>query len=306
MSEDDHSADSVKLENPETTVGAPQPSPAQAQSSNDNGPEASAAEVGSARTAPSKPGPAVNINSPAKPATTAKPATPVKTAATPVPPPQPFKAPPSIPLSMTNAPGGSNEADGPVDSSSDEEFDREIEQFESRRARRRSFAARLLGGWNRGGGKSRTDEVRGVAFDGYRDARYDDKLERDRRYGTVYKVTESAEAYLVRLELPRYLPATSLKQVWHLDTRPAYDYTIQLDYNVVAIRARLRGEGPRRLAYVSPSYPSGFLTRIELAEPVTRFKHRLRGQSIEVIAYKGASREDVPERATSDLTVQAN
>ena len=60
-----------------------------------------------------------------------------------------------------------------------------------------------------------------------------------------------------------------------------------LKHNVLAIRARLRGEALRRLAYVSPSFPSGFLTRIEFSQPVGRFKHRLRGQTIEVIVFKG-------------------
>src|ERR1700691_3101978 len=110
---------------------------------------------------------------------------------------------------------------------------------------------------------------RHVAYDGFTDPRYEDKLERDRRYGTVYRVTEARNAYLVRLEIPRRVPSSAIKHAWKLpDEMPAYDYTISLGDNFLAIRAGLRGEAMRRAAYVSASFPSQFLTRIEFAQPV--------------------------------------
>ena len=58
----------------------------------------------------------------------------------------------------------------------------------------------------RAGGAGRRTE-RKVAFDGFEGTMHEDKTERDRRYGTVYTVAEYANAYLVRLEMPRTLAA---------------------------------------------------------------------------------------------------
>src|SRR5208282_693278 len=60
----------------------------------------------------------------------------------------------------------------------------------------------------RAGGAGRRTE-RKVAFDGFEGTMHEDKTERDRRYGTVYTVAEYANAYLVRLEMPRKLPLSS-------------------------------------------------------------------------------------------------
>jgi hypothetical protein len=128
---------------------------------------------------------------------------------------------------------------------------------------------------------------RHVAFDGFRGTLHDEKRERDRRYGTVYSVTEARNAYLVRLELPRSVPASALKQTWGLpDEMPDYDYSLSLNGGVLSIRAGLPSEAYRRLSYVSSSFPSQFLTRIEFDQPVGAFRHRLRNKVLEVIAFK--------------------
>jgi ferredoxin len=129
---------------------------------------------------------------------------------------------------------------------------------------------------------------RKVAFDGYQTDLHDDKLERDRRYGTVYSVTEHPNAFMVRLEMPRKIPMSSLKRLWNLpDEMPDYEYNIALSDAVLTISAGVRGEALRRLSYISPSFPSDFSTRIEFPEPVYTFKHRLRDKVLEVIVLKG-------------------
>ncbi|MGH7863417.1 MAG: hypothetical protein ACREQB_00390, partial [Candidatus Binataceae bacterium] len=137
--------------------------------------------------------------------------------------------------------------------------------------------------------------TRKVAFDGYRVDLHDEKIERDRRYGTVYAVSEYSNAYLVRLEMPRMTPASSLKRLWNLpDEMPDYDYNIILENNVLTIKASVRGEALRRLAYISSSFPADFETRIDLERPVGAFKRRLRDKVLEVIvltAEPGALRE---------------
>ena len=148
----------------------------------------------------------------------------------------------------------------------------------------------------------RLDKLRGpalrqdrhVGFDGFVNPMHDEKIERDRRYGTVYTVVERVNAYLVRIEMPRRIPASSLKQLWKLpDEMPDYDYTITLHEGVLAVRAGVRGDAMRRLSYVSASFPSDFLTRIEFDQPVTSFKHRLRDKVLEIVVFKAAGSDTV-------------
>jgi ferredoxin len=143
----------------------------------------------------------------------------------------------------------------------------------------------------RGGAKAGKVE-RKVAFDGFQTNLHDEKLERDRRYGTVYTVKEYANAYLVRLEMPRKLPASSLKRLWDLpDEMPDYDYNIALGDNVLTIHASVRGEALRRLSYVSSAFPADFMTRIELGKQVAAFKHRLRDKVMDIVVLKGETGE---------------
>jgi len=143
----------------------------------------------------------------------------------------------------------------------------------------------------RGGAKGRKVE-RKVAFDGFQTNLHDEKLERDRRYGTVYTVKEYSNAYLVRLEMPRNLPASSLKRLWNLpDELPDYDYNITLGDNVLTIHASVRGEALRRLSYVSSAFPADFMTRIEFGKQVAAFKHRLRDKVLEIVVLKGETGE---------------
>jgi ferredoxin len=137
------------------------------------------------------------------------------------------------------------------------------------------------------GGARRSTE-RKVAFDGFEGTMHEDKTERDRRYGTVYTVAEYANAYLVRLEMPRKLPSSSLRRLWNLpDEMPDYDYNIMLGDNVLSVNASVRGETMRRLSYVSPAFPADFTSRIELGKPVGAFKHRMRDKLLEIVVLKG-------------------
>jgi ferredoxin len=143
-----------------------------------------------------------------------------------------------------------------------------------------------LGAILAGGSKLRNSQ-RKVAFEGYTSTLHDEKTERDRRYGTIYTVSEHANAYLVRLEMPRKLPNSSLKRLWNLpDEMPDYDFNITVADGVLSISASVRGEALRRLCHVSASCPADFTTRIEFAKPVTTFKHRLRDKMLDTIVMK--------------------
>jgi len=171
------------------------------------------------------------------------------------------------------------------------------EEFEAAVARLKPSARRanLTAGVRRLLGRNRHDGdlQRVVAFDGFRSDLFDEKTERDRRYGTVYSVTEWKNAYMVRLEMPRRLPASSLKEAWGLpDAMPDYTYSLDLQNQVLAIQASVPSEAIRRLAYVSSSFPADFLTRIDFARAVSGFVHRLEEKILEVVVFKSESRPD--------------
>ncbi len=139
-------------------------------------------------------------------------------------------------------------------------------------------------------GKLQGKIERKVAFDGFQTPIHDEKTERDRRYGTVYTVAEFANAYLVRLEMPRRLPASSLKQQWNLpDEMPDYDYNLTVADNLLTINASVRGEAIRRLSYISSAFPADFTTRIDFAKRIVGFRHRMQDKVLQVILMKEIS-----------------
>lgn len=197
---------------------------------------------------------------------------------------------PSLPLSMRVRPADGTEplADRPA-----RQFAGELpESFAEALARVEPLPARSRrsGRWRRlfSPAASRPESSRRVvAFDGFRSDLYDEKLERDRRYGTVYSVTEEQNAYLVRLEMPRRLAFSALRATWNLPAEmPDYDYTLALVNGVLTVKASVPGEALRRLSYVSTSFPADFMTRIEFSRPVDGFVHRLRDKVLEIIVFK--------------------
>jgi len=212
-------------------------------------------------------------------------------------PPSTAAQQPSLPVSMTlrpdSAPGASNSSLFPGEA--EESFESALQRVEFARPRK-SLTARILAGIHElissgsGGHQQAIHLQRLVAFDGFRNDLFEDKRERDRRYGTVYTVSEEVNAFLVRLEMPRRMPKSSLKQTWGLpDEMPDYVCTITLAHNVLSIRASLPDEARRRLSYVSSSFPSDFQTRIEFQTPVVSYKHRLQNKVLEIIVNKKAS-----------------
>jgi hypothetical protein len=178
-----------------------------------------------------------------------------------------------------------------------ENFAQALARVEPLRAR-----SRLGGCWRRlfspAGARQSLSARRVVAFDGFRSDLYDEKLERDRRYGTVYSVTEAQNAYLVRLEMPRQVPSSALRATWNVPAEmPDYDYTLALENGVLTVKASVPGEALRRLSYVSTSFPADFMTRIEFSESVDGFVHRLRDKVLEIIVFKSASARDTNQGA---------
>ena len=128
-----------------------------------------------------------------------------------------------------------------------------------------------------------SDTHGGVGLDGFRDMRFDAKLERERRYGEVYRLHEDGNGFLLELEFPRVVPPSQVKdEIGVPDEMPDYDYDITLQGSSLVVRGSVTDEDVRKVAAVSPAFPPDFSTTIQLPTPVTGFRHRFRGKTLEV------------------------
>ena len=132
----------------------------------------------------------------------------------------------------------------------------------------------------------------GVGFEGYygKHEHFDEKLERERRYGSIYKLEERDDAYILRLEFPRILPPTSLADELGLPPEmPDYHYDLSLNDGSFVVHGKVVDPQVRKLTAVAPAFPPEFTTRVPLGTPVAGFSHRYRDKMLEVILPKAAS-----------------
>ena len=93
----------------------------------------------------------------------------------------------------------------------------------------------------------------GVGFDGYSAGRehFDDKLERDRRYGSIYRLEDRDDAYIVQVEFPRQVPPSSLADELTLPSEmPDYDYELALQDGLLVVHGRVTDPQVRKLTAV--------------------------------------------------------
>jgi ferredoxin len=131
-----------------------------------------------------------------------------------------------------------------------------------------------------------------VGFDGFYGGRdhFDEKAERDRRYGSIYRVEDRDDAYILRLEFPRRLPPSSLADELGLpDEMPDYDYELSLRDGTFVVHGRVTDPQVRKLSAVAPAFPPEFTTRVPLRDPVAGFRHRYRDKTLEVILPKAGA-----------------
>jgi hypothetical protein len=123
-----------------------------------------------------------------------------------------------------------------------------------------------------------------VAVNGFHAEGFEDKLERERRYGEVYSLKEQGNGYLLRFEFPRRVPQSAVKERFGLpDDMPDYDYELSFRNGFFVVTGRVVDTNLRRLASVSPGFPPDFTTTVELPKPASAFKHRLRDKTLEVV-----------------------
>ena len=129
----------------------------------------------------------------------------------------------------------------------------------------------------------------GVGFDGFYPGRdhFDEKLERERRYGSVYRLEDRDDAYILRLEFPRRLPPSSLADELGLPPEmPDYEYELGLQDSTFVVHGRVTDPQVRKLTAVAPAFPPNFTTRVPLRDRVAGFRHRYRDKVLEVILPK--------------------
>jgi hypothetical protein len=123
----------------------------------------------------------------------------------------------------------------------------------------------------------------GVGQDGFYLDLFEEKLERERRYGEVYRLREEKNGYFLELEFPRRVPASAAREKLGVgEEMPDYDYRLELQDRYFTVVGKLRDPKLRRLAAASAAFPPDFTTRIELPERVAGFRHRLREKTLEV------------------------
>jgi hypothetical protein len=131
-----------------------------------------------------------------------------------------------------------------------------------------------------------------VGFDGFYGGRehFDEKLERDRRYGSIYRVIDRDDAYILRLEFPRRLPPSSLADELRLPPEmPDNEYDLALQDGAFVVHGRVTDPQVRKLTGVAPAFPPEFTTRVPLRDRVSGFRHRYRDKTLEVILPKAGS-----------------
>jgi ferredoxin len=122
-----------------------------------------------------------------------------------------------------------------------------------------------------------------VALDGFTDPRFEDKLERERRYGEVYRLHEENNGYLLQLEFPRKVPPSGIKEELGIgDEMPDYDYDIALQNGFLVVKGKVADLNVRRVAAVSSAFPPDFTQNIKLPGRVAGFRHRFVDKTLEV------------------------
>jgi hypothetical protein len=122
-----------------------------------------------------------------------------------------------------------------------------------------------------------------VGHDGFTDPRFEDKIERERRYGEVYRLIEESNGYLLQLEFPRSVPPSGMKTELGVgDEMPDYDYDIALQNGFLVVKGKVTDPTLRKLAAVSPAFPPDFTQQIKLPARVAGFRHRFVDKTLEV------------------------
>ena len=142
--------------------------------------------------------------------------------------------------------------------------------------------------------------VGAVAIEGFyaTDGSYDEKTERERRYGEIYTFEERPAGYILRMELPRQIPPSGVKEELGLgDEMPDYALDLALSNGWFQVHAKVVDERLRTVAATAPAFPPDFTTRIPLGERCVGFSHRVSEKVLEVVVVKASAADRLPRMA---------
>jgi hypothetical protein len=126
-----------------------------------------------------------------------------------------------------------------------------------------------------------------IPVDGFYSKGFEEKLERERRYGNVYTVEDRGGALLLRLEFPRRMPDIGIASRSKLaDELPDYDYDLALQDGQFVIKGRCVDENVRKISSSVGAFPPEFTTVITLQDKVVGFAHRCEDKLLEVFLLK--------------------
>ena len=126
-----------------------------------------------------------------------------------------------------------------------------------------------------------------IPVDGFYSKGFDEKLERERRYGNVYTVEDCGGALLLRLEFPRRMPDIGIASRAKLpDELPDYDYDLALRDGQFVITGRCVDENVRKISSSMGAFPPEFTTVVTLKDKVVGFAHRCEDKLLEVFLLK--------------------
>ena len=126
-----------------------------------------------------------------------------------------------------------------------------------------------------------------MPVEGFYDARFVDKLERERRYGHVYTLEDLGKAYHLRLEFPTQVPRLGIAIAQDLPrSMPDYDYDLVLKEGQLVIRGRGLDSHIRKISSSIGAFPPEFTTVVPLQDRVYGFTHLLRSKVLDVLVLK--------------------
>lgn len=126
-----------------------------------------------------------------------------------------------------------------------------------------------------------------IPVDGFYSKGFVDKLERERRYGNVYTVEDRGDAFLVRMEFPRWVPDIGIAKRENLSSEmPDYDYDLELQDGQLTVKAKCTDEAVRKISSSVGAFPPEFVTVIPFRQKITGFAHRYENKLLEVLVEK--------------------
>jgi Pyruvate/2-oxoacid:ferredoxin oxidoreductase delta subunit len=126
-----------------------------------------------------------------------------------------------------------------------------------------------------------------IPVEGFYSKGFVDKLERERRYGNVYTVEDRGDAFLVRMEFPRWIPDIGIAERENLpDEMPDYDYALELQDGQLTVKGKCIDETVRKISSSIGAFPPEFVTVIPFRQKTAGFAHHYENKLLEVLVEK--------------------